>query len=144
MKTCLNREPPAVGAVTVIVAVPLFPSEVAVIVVEPVARPVTSPVTLTRATPESLLDQVTTRPLSGAPLASLGVAVSCTVWPICRLGDGGLTVTEATVAVSTLGEAGEVDRSQLDASAAARGNGAGAAGQWFEGNCMARPTYRGR
>ncbi len=65
--------------VTVTVAVPLCPSLVAVIVAEPAATPVTSPVPLTVATPGALLAQAIARPLSGFPLASRGVAVSCTV-----------------------------------------------------------------
>ena len=53
----------------------------AVIVAEPAAFPVTSPLELTDATGLLLEDQVTTRPVSGVPLASLGVALSCTVCP---------------------------------------------------------------
>src|SRR5207253_11514350 len=48
------------------------------------------------ATPVLLLDQVTTRPESGVPFASFGVAVSCTVWPACTVGAAGLTLTKAT------------------------------------------------
>src|SRR5882762_7581569 len=99
MNTWLKRGPPEPGAVTVIADVPLFPSEVAVMVAEPAARPVTSPVTLTRASVESPLAQLTARPVSGLPFASLGVALSCAVWPIGTLVDGGLTVTDATAAV---------------------------------------------
>ena len=65
--------------VTVIDAVPLFPSLVAVIVAEPGVTPETSPELVTVATDVLLLDQVTARPESAAPFASLGVAVSCTV-----------------------------------------------------------------
>src|SRR3989440_1132468 len=82
--------------VTVMVAVPLFPSLVAVIVAEPAPRPVTSPLPLTRAIVVSSLAQVTTLPDSGLPLASFGVAVSCTVCPTGTLADAGVTVTEAT------------------------------------------------
>jgi len=67
--------------VTVTAAEPLLPSLVAVIVAEPPAFPVTSPLELTDATALLLEDQVTTRPVSGVPLASLGVALSCTVCP---------------------------------------------------------------
>jgi len=67
--------------VTVTLDVPLFPSLVAVIVAEPVTTPVTSPLPFTVATAVLLLDQVTTRPVSAAPFASFGIAVSCTVWP---------------------------------------------------------------
>ena len=59
--------------------VPLFPSLVAVIVAEPGVTPETSPELLTVATDVLLLDQVTVRPDSAAPFASLGVAVSCAV-----------------------------------------------------------------
>ena len=65
--------------VTVTDAVPLFPSLVAVIVAEPGVTPETSPALLTVATEVLLLDQVTARPESAAPFASLGVAVSWTV-----------------------------------------------------------------
>jgi len=77
-------------------AVPLCPSLVAVIVAEPAAPPLTSPVPLTVATDVLLLAQVTTRPASGLPLASFGVAVSCTVCPADTEADAGLTVTELT------------------------------------------------
>ena len=77
-------------------AVPLCPSLVAVIVAEPAATPLTSPVPLTVATDVLLLAQVTARPDSGLPLASFGVAVSCTVCPADTEADAGLTVTELT------------------------------------------------
>src|SRR2546427_775770 len=83
-------------AVTVTVAVPLCPSLVAVSVAVPAATPVTRPLPFTVATPGALLAQVTTRPASGVPLASFGVAVSCTVCPTCTLAVAGLTVTDTT------------------------------------------------
>src|SRR3989449_294696 len=83
-------------AVTVTAAVPLCPSLVAVIVAAPTATPVTSPLADTVATALLLVVQVTVRPLSTLPLASLSVAVSCTVPPTYTLGAVGLTVTEAT------------------------------------------------
>jgi hypothetical protein len=61
---------------TAIVANPFCPSLVAVIVVEPFATPVTSAVADTDATVGAVLAQVTTRPASGRPVASLGVAVN--------------------------------------------------------------------
>src|SRR5713226_1200518 len=75
MKTWLNCEVPGGGAgVTVMVALPLLPSEVAVIVAEPTATPVTRPVAAsTVATAGVPLAHVTTRPESGAPVASCGV-----------------------------------------------------------------------
>src|SRR2546427_690726 len=89
------------GCTTVTTEVPLFVSLVAVIVAEPAATPVTRPLALTVATAVLLLDQVTTRPVSGAPLRSLGVAVSCSVRPTCTLAGDGLTVTQATGTADT-------------------------------------------
>src|SRR5438093_631609 len=87
----------ATGTVlTVIVAVPLCPSLVAVIVAAPAVTPVTSPLPLTVATAVLLLAQLTGRPDNGLPFASLGVAASCTVWPTCTDADAGLTATDAT------------------------------------------------
>src|SRR6266581_1060814 len=87
---------------TVTAAVPLCPSLVAVIVAAPTAAPVTRPLAETVATAPLLVAQLTTRPLSGLPLASLGVAVSCTVPPTYRLGAVGLTVTDATGTFATV------------------------------------------
>src|SRR5438034_676583 len=84
------------AAVTLISAVPLWPSLVAVIVAEPAATLVTSPLAFTVATAGVLLAHVTTRPDSGLPLTSLGVAASCTVWPACIVADPGVTPTDAT------------------------------------------------
>src|SRR6266513_3110686 len=95
MNTCPNCDPP-VDAVTVMLALPLCPSLVAVIVAEPAVTPLTSPLPFTVATAVLLLAHVTTRPVSGLPLASFGVAVSCTVLPSFTLAGDGLTVTEAT------------------------------------------------
>src|SRR6266480_4244648 len=81
---------------TVMLALPLCPSLIAVIVAEPTAAPLTSPVLVTVATELLLLDQATVRPVSGFPFASFGVAVSWTVWPTGTLADAGLTVTELT------------------------------------------------
>ena len=67
---------PGGRAVTVTSAVPRCPSLVDVIVAAPEALPVTRPLPLTIATAVALLDQVTVRPVSGLPFASLGVAVS--------------------------------------------------------------------
>jgi hypothetical protein len=88
--------------VTVMAAVPLCPSLVAVMVAEPAATAVTSPLALTVATAVLPLAHVTTRPDRGLPLASLGVAVSCTVWPAGTLAEAGLTLTEATGAGGAL------------------------------------------
>src|SRR6266511_696027 len=85
-----------ITTVTVIAAVPLFPSLVAVIVPEPAATPETSPLVFTVAIEVLLLPQVTTRPERVLPLASFGVAVSCAVCPIWMVAVAGLTVTDAT------------------------------------------------
>src|SRR5207247_318109 len=88
----------ATGAgVTLTLAVPLLPSLVAVIVIGPPrAFPVTRPFPSTMAIVALLVCHVTTRPLSGLPVASLGVAVSWTVPFTCTLAVGGATSTVAT------------------------------------------------
>src|SRR5437588_2812954 len=94
MNTCPKGAPP--DDVTVMAAVPLFPSLVALIVMEPGVTPLTRPLVLTVATAVLELDHVTVRPESGFPPASLGVPVSCTVWPACTDAEGGVTSTVAT------------------------------------------------
>src|SRR5258708_2094413 len=69
------------AAVIVTAALPLCPSLVAVIVAAPAVTPVTKPLPFTTATAGALLAHVTTRPATALPLASLGVAVSCTGRP---------------------------------------------------------------
>src|SRR5256885_14479414 len=97
MNTCLNwLVPGGGGVVTMSAAVPLWPSLVAVMVVDPAATPVTPPLALTVATLVLPLDHVTVRPVSTLPAASLSVAVSCTVLPASTLAGGGVTVTVAT------------------------------------------------
>src|SRR5437763_4779529 len=91
---------------TVIVALPLWPSLVAVIVAEPVVTPVTSPTALTVAIAPALLLQLTLRPLSTLPLASFSTALSCSVCPDVTLAVVGLTVTTATGAVEAAVVAG--------------------------------------
>src|SRR5439155_193473 len=83
-------------AVTVSPPVPLCPSLVAVIMAAPAATPVTSPLPFTVATAGAVLAHVTTRPATAFPLASFGVAVSCTVCPTAILPDAGLTATVDT------------------------------------------------
>src|SRR6266550_1296117 len=82
--------------VTVTVAVPVFPSLVAVIVGAPAARPVTSPVPLTVASARLPLAQVIVRPVNTLPAESFVVAASCAVLPTKRLAAAGVTVTNAT------------------------------------------------
>src|SRR5947208_6794192 len=88
--------------VTVMTAVPLLPSLVAVIVAEPAATPVTKPLPVTVATAGLLLAQVTTRPASELPAESFVTAESCCVAPTAMLADVGLTVTEATGTLATV------------------------------------------
>src|SRR5256886_17487789 len=94
MNTCPNCEVP--GGVTVMAAVPLCPSLVAVIVAVPATWPVTSPVALTVATLVLLDAHVTERPVSALPVASLGVAVNCSVAPTGTVAEPGVTLTDAT------------------------------------------------
>src|SRR3989454_3421290 len=83
-------------------AVPLCPSDVAVIVVEPAATPVTRPLPFTVAAAVLELVHVTVRPVRMLPLASFTVALSGTVWPTCTDAVAGLTVTDATGTVATV------------------------------------------
>jgi hypothetical protein len=91
-------------SVTVMAAVPFFPSDEAVIVAVPTDTAVTSPLASTDAA--ALSDaQVTVRPVSTAPAASLVTAVSCCVFATTTLDDDGLTVTVATgTAVTVIAE----------------------------------------
>src|SRR5436309_2540846 len=87
---------------TVTLAVPLFPSLVAVIVADPAATPVTSPAADTVAIAVFELVQLITRPLSTLPAASLVTALSCVVAPTKTFAVAGLTVTEATGTLDTV------------------------------------------
>src|SRR5439155_951624 len=98
----LVRHEIAVGAVTLIAELPLLPSEVAVIVADPATSPVTSPLPFTLATAAALTAHVTTRPVSTFPAASFVVAASCTVLLTATLADAGVTVTDATGAVTVM------------------------------------------
>src|SRR6266550_698112 len=88
--------------VTVMAAVPLWPSLVAVIVAEPATLVVTSPLLLTVATVVLFEAHVTVRPVKTLPFASLRVAVSCTVPVIAMFAALGDTVTAATGATVTV------------------------------------------
>src|SRR5438552_1365575 len=101
MNTCPNVAP-ADGGVTVMAAVPLCPSLMAVIVAEPATTPLTSPLELTVATAVLLLDHAIVRPDSGLPAASFGVAVSCSALPAGTLAELGLTVTDAAGTCTTV------------------------------------------
>src|SRR5256885_16720252 len=84
------------GCTTVTAAMPLLPSLVAVMVADPAATPVTEPLPFAVATPVSLLDHITTRSDSSAPVASVGIAVTCAVWPTSTVALGGATSPRAT------------------------------------------------
>src|SRR6185312_11618831 len=71
--------------VTVMVALPVLPSLVAVIADVPADTAVTRPLTLTVATAVFVLLQVTTRPVRTLPLGSRAVAVAVVVPPTVRL-----------------------------------------------------------
>src|SRR3989442_103905 len=83
------------GAVTVIAAVPLFPSLVAVSVAAPTATPVACPVPFTVATAGVLLDHVTVRPPTGLPKASRVIAKYCAVCPTPIVAVGAATAAAA-------------------------------------------------
>src|SRR5213596_3186540 len=74
-------------------AVPLCASLVAVMVAGPTVAPLTSPLPLTVATAVLLDAQVTVRPVSVLPFASLRVAVSWNVRPVGTEAGGGAGVT---------------------------------------------------
>src|SRR5438477_12623275 len=86
-------------------AVPVLLSLVALIVAEPGVTPETSPEPFTVATDVLLLDQVTARPESAAPFASLCVAVSRSEERRGGEAGGGLTETDATGTRTTVTDA---------------------------------------
>jgi hypothetical protein len=88
--------------VTVIDAVPDADPLVAVIVAAPAPSAVTTPVGETVATADALVLQVTGRPVSTLPPASLSVAVRGVVSPTTKLDDAGVTATVATAAAVTV------------------------------------------
>src|SRR5436309_13749083 len=100
-KIGLGIAPTGADAVTVMAAVPVFASQVAVRVAAPGATPVTSPLAFTVAAAVLSLDQVTTRPDSGAPPASSGVPVRLMEPAAVIVAEAGLTATEATGAGPT-------------------------------------------
>src|SRR5688572_7211914 len=81
------------GAVTVMVAVPDFPSLVPVIDVWPAAIPLANPFPSTVARSLLPLDQVTARPVMRWPFASASAAAICCVSPTCTLVGDGVTTT---------------------------------------------------
>src|SRR5207302_1079800 len=97
-----STTPPPEPPVTVTTAAPLWPSLVAVIVADPAAAPVTSPLADTVATAQALDVQATARPVSTLPAASLSVAVSCAAPPTSMTAVTGLITTDATGTFATL------------------------------------------
>jgi len=87
---------------TVIAALPVLPSLVAVIVTAPAAAPVTRPVEETVAVAGALDVQVIARPESMVPAASFGLAASCTLAPTSTSAVAGLIPTEATGTFATV------------------------------------------
>src|SRR6266566_1412673 len=92
----------AMGIVTVMAAVALLPSLVAVTFAVPAATAVTSPLASTVATPAASVDHVMTRPVRTLPSASWSVAVICCVAPTPTVAAAGLTLTDATGAGFTV------------------------------------------
>ena len=84
------------------VAVAATPSQVAVIVARPAATPVTAPADVTVAICVLLDFHVTTRPPSGRPEASFGVAVTVMVVPTRMLAGDGWSVSETTDPLRTV------------------------------------------
>jgi hypothetical protein len=88
--------------VTFKVPLPDCPSLVAVMLAEPTTNPVATPAAVTVATAVLLDAQVTVRPVSKVPFASLRVAVKFEVDPLWTLALAGETVTVATGAMETV------------------------------------------
>jgi hypothetical protein len=84
------------GSVTVIVAVAEIPSDVTVMVVEPAASAVTTPVALTAATVGAALAYVIVRPDNVFPAPSLVTGVMVTVAPTRSAAEVGVIVIVAT------------------------------------------------
>lgn len=84
------------GAFTVICALPVFPSLVAVIVAVPAAFAVTTPLVLTVAVCGALDAHTMLRPASVFPFASYVIAVSVIVPPTVSVPEVGATATDAT------------------------------------------------
>ena len=91
-----SRVPPDEGAVTVTAAEPVLPEQVAVIVAEPAATPVTTPFEFTVAFAALLVDQAMVCPVMTLPCASLTVAVRVAVAPTSIDAVEGATVTVVT------------------------------------------------
>jgi hypothetical protein len=78
------------------VALPLFPPAVAVMIADPTARAVATPLVETDTTPAFDDDQATPMPLNTLPDPSLSVAVNCSERPATSDEELGETVTVET------------------------------------------------
>jgi len=96
------------GAVTVMAEVPVFPEHVAVIVAEPAAIPVTTPLAFTVAAAVLLDVHVMVCPVITLPCASFTVAESATVAPAAIVALGGDTVTVVTTGATAVTVMAEV------------------------------------
>src|SRR5882762_1274031 len=102
---------------TVMALVPLFPSLVAVIAAEPAATAVTSPLSSTVATEALLLDQTTTRPVSGVFSEVSVTALSCACAPGRIWAVAGLTFTTFTEAVTRIRKFCALSQAPVDSGA---------------------------
>jgi hypothetical protein len=84
------------GAITVKLLSPRTPSLVALMIALPGNNADTRPAALTLAITELELCQTIGRSGRGTPLASLGVATACAVWPAINDGEGSAKETAAT------------------------------------------------
>ena len=99
----LNESDAGGAGVIVTCAVPLFPSEIAVIVTGPVTDcPDTSPALETTARIGSDVLQATTRPVRMLPSPSFSTVASCSVAPPARVDVAGVTSTLETASPTTV------------------------------------------
>src|SRR6185369_14012561 len=105
----------AVGdGATASAAVPVWPSEVAVIVAEPASSDVITPAPSIDATAGSEVVQTIVRPVSTLPLASFVTALACVDWPAVSEDAFNVTATSATGTVGFVGPAPTVTGTVVD------------------------------
>src|SRR5712691_9802554 len=121
MNTWPNPLPPP-DAVTVTAAVPVLPSLVARIVLEPAATARTSPLDVTVAMAELSEVQAMLRAVRMFPAESHGVAVSRSVSPTWRLAELGARLTDATGTPGRLGSSQAVQRATARIAGRTRGS----------------------
>src|SRR5207244_239965 len=100
--TLVTHVPGGGAAETVSAEVPLCPSLVAVIVADPAATPLTSPLPLTVATAVLSLAHVTVRPASAISFACSVSDLRCAVLPVLSFAAARLTVAAATGTADTV------------------------------------------